>query len=218
MENVSKTLVKTGVKYNCYLFLKRTFDIILSGFFMLAFSWLILLLILIKWVEDFHNPIYVSKRVGKNGKEFKFYKIRTMIPNADKLKQELIDKGLNEADGPAFKIKDDPRITKFGRILRKLSFDELPQLWNVFVGDMSLVGPRPPIPREVKEYTDYQKQRLLIKGGLLCLWQIQKNRNDLKFEEWVELDLEYIKKQSLWLDLKIIFKGAYMVLFDRSGE
>ena len=217
-QNTNETLVKKGFKYKTYLFIKRIFDIFLSGLFMLVFSWLILLLILIKWLEDFHNPIYVSKRVGKNGKEFKFYKIRTMVPNADKLKQELIDKGLNEADGPAFKIKDDPRITKFGRILRKLSFDELPQLWNVFIGDMSLVGPRPPIPREVQEYTDYQKRRLLIKGGLLCLWQIQKNRNDLKFDEWVELDLEYIKKQSLWLDIKIIFKGAYMVLFDRSGE
>lgn len=216
--NSNENIVKKGFKYKSYLFFKRFSDILLSGLFLLVFSWLILLIVLIKWLEDFHNPIYVSKRVGKNGKEFKFYKIRTMVPNADKMKQELIDKGLNEADGPVFKIKNDPRITKFGRILRKLSFDELPQLFNVFIGNMSIVGPRPPIPREVAEYTDYQKQRLLIKGGLLCLWQIQKNRNDLKFDEWVELDVEYIKKQSFWLDVKIIFKGAYMVLFDRSGE
>jgi lipopolysaccharide/colanic/teichoic acid biosynthesis glycosyltransferase len=164
------------------------------------------------------SPIYVSKRTGKDGKEFYFHKIRSMCPGADKMKQQLIDAGLNEADPPAFKIKNDPRITKFGKFLRATSIDELAQLWDILIGNMSVVGPRPPIPCEVAEYTEDQKKRLAVKGGLLCLWQIQHNRNELSFDEWVKLDVEYIEKQSVWLDLKIIFKGAYMVLFDRSGE
>ena len=209
---------RSGFRYGCYLFVKRCFDIVSSFLVVVLLSWLILLCILIKWLEDFHNPIYVSKRVGKNGKIFNFYKIRTMCPNAETMKQKLIDEGLNEADGPAFKMKNDPRITKVGKIYRKLSLDELPQLFNILNGTMSVVGPRPPIPSEVEQYTEYQKHRLDVKGGLLCLWQIQKNRNALDFDEWVRLDLEYIQKQSVWLDLKIIFKGAYMVVFDRTGE
>lgn len=209
---------KSGFRYGCYRFVKRSFDIFSSFLALLLFSWLILLCLLIKWLEDFHNPIYVSKRVGKNGKIFKFYKIRTMCPNAEAMKQKLIAEGLNEADGPAFKMKNDPRITKVGRVFRKLSLDELPQLFNILNGSMSVVGPRPPIPMEVEQYTQYQMHRLDVKGGLLCLWQIQKNRNALSFDEWVRLDLEYIQKQSVWLDLKIIFKGAFMVIFDRSGE
>ena len=209
---------RSGFRYGCYLFVKRCFDIVSSFLVVVLLSWLILLCILIKWLEDFHNPIYVSKRVGKNGKIFNFYKIRTMCPNAEAMKQKLIDEGLNEADGPAFKMKNDPRITKVGKIYRKLSLDELPQLFNILNGTMSVVGPRPPIPSEVEQYTEYQKHCLDVKGGLLCLWQIQKNRNALDFDEWVRLDLEYIQKQSVWLDLKIIFKGAYMVVFDRTGE
>lgn len=164
------------------------------------------------------SPIYTSTRVGKDGKPFKFHKIRSMCPGADGMKQALIEAGLNEADPPVFKMADDPRITKFGRFLRKTSIDELLQLWDIFRGAMSVVGPRPPLPKEVEEYTDYQMHRLDVKGGLLCLWQIQHNRNALTFDEWVKLDLEYIEKRSLWLDLKIIFKGFYMVIFDRSGE
>ena len=223
-ENGPISYAKRGFRYGCYRFIKRTFDIISSGLALIILSPLILLLLFIKWVEDWSNPVYVSWRVGKNkkdgsrGKNFKFHKIRSMCKNADALKQKLIDEGKNEADGPAFKIKNDPRITRFGRFLRKSSLDELLQLWDIFVGRMSVVGPRPPIPGEVDEYTPYQLHRLDIKGGLLCLWQIQKKRNSLTFDEWVNLDIEYIKKQSIWLDLKIIFKGFFMVLFDRSGE
>lgn len=209
---------KKGFRYGAYLCLKRFFDVISSGLMILLLSWLILLCLLIKWLEDFHNPVYVSERVGKNGKLFKFYKIRTMCVGAENMKQELIDKGLNEADGPAFKMKNDPRITKIGRIYRKLSLDELLQLLNIFNGSMSVVGPRPPLPKEVEQYTPEQMHRLDVKGGLLCLWQIQHSRNSITFDDWIKLDLEYIKKQSVLLDLKIIFKGAWMVLFDRSGE
>ena len=128
-----------------YRFIKRTFDIILSLTFLLLFGWFILLLMFIKFCEDGHNPIYTSIRVGKNGKLIKFHKIRTMKPNADKLKQELIDKGLNEADGPVLKIKDDPRITKIGKFYRKFSLDELPQIWDILLNRISIVGPRSPL-------------------------------------------------------------------------
>ena len=201
-----------------YAFIKRAFDIFASGMFLLLFGWFILIMVIIKWFEDFHNPIYTSIRVGKNGKLIKFHKIRSMCPNAEAMKADLIAKGMNEADGPAFKMKNDPRITKFGKFLRKTSIDELPQIWDIFVGRISIVGPRSPLPDEVKEYTEYQLHRLDVKGGLLCLWQIEHNRNQLSFDEWVELDLKYIQKRNIWLDLKIIFKGAWMVLFDRSGE
>ena len=201
-----------------YAFIKRACDIFASGMFLLLFGWFILIMVIIKWFEDFHNPIYTSIRVGKNGKLIKFHKIRSMCPNAEAMKAELIAKGMNEADGPAFKMKNDPRITKFGKFLRKTSIDELPQIWDIFVGRISIVGPRSPLPDEVKEYTEYQLHRLDVKGGLLCLWQIEHNRNQLSFDEWVELDLKYIQKRNIWLDLKIILKGAWMVLFDRSGE
>lgn len=219
-----KSYAKRGFRYGCYLFIKRTFDIVASGIALIILSPIIIIAILAKWLEDRGAPIYTSERVGKNnkdgtrGKNIKFHKIRSMCLNAEAMKQQLINQGLNEADGPAFKMKNDPRITKVGKVLRKFSIDELPQLWDIFVGNLSVVGPRSPIPTEVDEYTPYQMHRLDVKGGLLCLWQIQHNRNALSFDEWVELDIEYIRKQSIWLDLKIIFKGAWMVLFDRSGE
>ena len=201
-----------------YRFIKRTFDIIASLLFLILFGWFILLLMLIKFCEDGHNPIYTSIRVGKNGKLIKFHKIRSMIPNADSLKQQLIDEGKNEADGPAFKIKDDPRITKVGKFYRKFSLDELPQIWDIFVGRISIVGPRSPLPKEVEDYNEYQRHRLDVKGGLLCLWQIQKNRHQLSFDEWMDLDIKYVETRTALLDLKIILKGAWMVLFDHSGE
>lgn len=201
-----------------YRFIKRSFDIFSSLFVLLVFGWFILLLCFIKFCEDGHNPIYTSIRVGKNGKDIKFHKIRSMRPDADKMKQELINQGLNEADGPVFKMKDDPRITKFGKFLRKMSLDELPQLWDVLLGRLSIVGPRSPLRKEVEKYNEYQMHRLDVKGGILCLWQITKNRHQMSFDEWVDLDIKYVQTRSIWLDLKIIIKGAWMFLFDRSGE
>ena len=217
LNNSNDRIVKPR-NFFLYRFIKRTFDIIASLLFLILFGWFILLLMLIKFFEDGHNPIYTSIRVGKNGKLIKFHKIRSMIPNADSLKQQLIDEGKNEADGPAFKIKDDPRITKVGKFYRKFSLDELPQIWDIFVGRISIVGPRSPLPKEVDQYTEFQRHRLDVKGGLLCLWQIQKNRHQLSFDEWVDLDIKYVETRSAWLDLKIIAKGAWMVLFDHSGE
>lgn len=201
-----------------YEFFKRIFDFVGSLIALILLGWLILLLCIIKFCEDGHRPIYTSNRVGKNGKIIKFHKIRSMKPNAEALKEQLIKDGLNEVDGPAFKMKNDPRITKFGKFLRKTSLDELPQIWDIFVGRISFVGPRSPIPSEVEQYNEYQKHRLDVKGGLLCLWQIQHNRNSLSFDEWVDLDIKYIQKRSLWLDFKIIVKGVWMVLFDHTGE
>lgn len=209
--------IKYKEKY-VYQFFKRLIDLILSGLALILFGWFILLMMFIKFCEDGHNPIYTSIRVGKDGKLIKFHKIRSMIPNAEDLKEKLIAEGKNETDGPAFKMKDDPRITKFGKFLRKTSIDELPQIWDIFVGRMAIVGVRNPIYEETLKYSNYQKQRLLVKGGLLCLWQIQHNRHNLSFDEWVELDLKYIEKRSLWTDFKIIVKGAWMVIFDHSGE
>lgn len=201
-----------------YRFIKRTFDIFASFILLILLSWLILLVMLIKALEDGHRPIYTSRRCGKNGKLIKFHKIRSMYPNAEKMKKKLIKKGLNEADGPAFKMKDDPRVTKFGKFIRKTSLDELPQLWDVFVGSISFIGPRSPLPEEVKQYTPYQMHRLDVKGGLICLWQIQKHRHDIPFDEWVALDIYYIEHRSLWLDFKIFVKAIWFVLTDRTGE
>lgn len=201
-----------------YFFLKRVFDLLFSFTFLALFSWLIVIILLIKFFEDFHNPIYTSKRVGKNGKIIKFHKIRSMKPGAEAMKDELVTEGQNEADGPAFKMKDDPRITKFGKFLRKTSLDELLQFWDVFVGRLSIVGPRSPLIEEVEQYSEEQKNRLAVKGGLVCYWQITKNRHQMFFDEWVELDIKYIKTMSLRTDLKIIFKAMWFVLTDHTGE
>lgn len=208
--------IKYKEKY-LYQFIKRFFDIVLSFTFLLLFGWFILLMMFIKFCEDGHNPIYTSIRVGKDGRLIKFHKIRTMVINADKMKDDLIAEGKNEVDGPAFKMKNDPRVTKLGKFLRKTSIDELPQIWDILLGRMSIVGIRNPIPKEVEQYTNYQKQRLLVKGGLLCLWQIKKNRHKLTFDEWVDLDIKYIEKRNLLLDFTIIFVGIYEVLFCHQG-
>ena len=185
---------------------KRIGDCILALIALIVFSPLFLICYIAVKREDGGPAIFKQERIGRFGKPFNIYKFRSMRLDAEKL-------------GPAlYKGGKDHRLTKVGKFLREHHLDELPQLVNIFLGSMSVVGPRPPIPCEVEEYTPYQRHRLDVKGGLLCLWQIQKNRNALSFDEWVRLDLEYIQKQSLLLDLKIIFKGAYMVLFDRSGE
>ena len=138
------------------------------------------------------------------------YKFRTMRANADKMIEELAKQ--NEMDGPVFKIKEDPRITRVGKYLRKLSLDELMQFFNVLKGDMTLVGPRPPLPREVQFYTDYQRLRLLVTPGITCTWQISKNRNDIPFEQWVEMDIEYIQTRTYLNDIKIMLKTPIVML------
>ncbi len=162
------------------------------------------------------KAIYVSERVTKDGRVFRMYKLRSMYLDAEaRLEQYLSQNEIK--DGPAFKMKNDPRITPVGRILRKTSIDELPQLLNVIKGDMSIVGPRPPLPREVRQYTPYQLQRLGVKQGLTCYWQIS-GRNEIGFTEWVELDLKYIRERSLWTDTKIFFKTFGAVFTMRGAQ
>ena len=156
------------------------------------------------------GPFYKQIRIGRHGKEFYMYKFRTMKPNADKIIDTLNEQ--NEMDGPVFKMKDDPRITRIGKYLRKLSLDELMQFFNVLKGDMTLVGPRPPLPREVEFYTDYQKLRLLVTPGITCTWQISRNRNDIPFEQWVEMDLDYIQNRTFFNDIKIMLKTPIVML------
>jgi exopolysaccharide biosynthesis polyprenyl glycosylphosphotransferase len=156
------------------------------------------------------GPIFFrQKRSGLHGRLFTMYKFRSMVNNAEMLRFEL--ENFNEMSGPVFKMKDDPRVTPIGRLMRKTSVDELPQLWNVFLGDMSLVGPRPPIPSEVQQYDPWHRRRLSMKPGLTCLWQVS-GRNRINFEQWMKLDLQYIDNWSLWLDLRILFRTIPVVL------
>lgn len=141
-----------------------------------------------------------------------------MCKGAEAMKEQLLAYGINEANDPTFKLKYDPRITKFGRFLRKTLLDELPQIWDIFTNRLSIIGPRNPIGSEYDTYNEYQKNRMKVKGGLLCLWQISKNRNSISFDDLVKLDLEYIEKRSILLDFKILVKGFFRVVFDRSGE
>jgi len=154
--------------------------------------------------------IFKQHRVGLNGRRFVFLKFRSMVNNAEQLRHALHKK--NEMKGPVFKMKDDPRITPFGKFLRKTSLDELPQLWNVFIGDMSLVGPRPPIPSEVQHYTGWQRRRLSMRPGITCIWQVEGRNKIQDFSDWARLDLEYIDNWSLWLDLKLLLKTIPAVL------
>lgn len=199
-----------------YWFLRRMQDVLLSGVALLVLWPVILIFAVAIWLESpGASPIFVQDRVGRDGKVFRFYKLRSMIPNAEAKLEKLLDK--NEMEGPVFKIKEDPRITKIGRFIRKTSIDELPQLWNIIKGDMSIVGPRPPLPREVAQYDDYQMQRLYITPGLTCYWQIQPHRNDLSFDEWMELDIKYIQERSFLTDWKIIF-GTVGAVLGMNGE
>ena len=190
---------------------KRAFDLIVASFLLIIMAIPMIITALVIFIDDPHgSPFYKQTRIGRHGKEFPVYKFRTMYVDADKRQAELME--MNEMDGPVFKIKDDPRITRVGKILRKLSVDELPQIFNVFSGSMSLVGPRPPLPEEVGEYSDYHKLRLIVTSGITCDWQIAHNRNDISFERWVEMDLRYIENRTALGDFRIIFLTPFTML------
>lgn len=199
-----------------YWTVRRTQDVILSVL-ALAVLWPLMLLTAVAIVLDSPGagPIFAQTRVGRDGKTFTFYKFRSMCPNAEEKLEELMK--YNEMDGPAFKIKNDPRITRVGRFIRRASIDELPQLINVLRGEMSIVGPRPALPREVEQYDDYAKQRLLITPGLTCYWQIKPYRNRLSFDEWVDLDIQYIRDRSFLTDWKIIL-ATFGAVLGMNGE
>lgn len=192
------------------LLFKRGFDIAASGLFLLVFSPLYLLIALLVRLEDGGPVIFTQARVGKFGAEFKMYKFRSMSPDAESRLPEVLAKN-QHGEGVTFKIKNDPRITRVGRWLRKFSFDELPQVYNVFKGDMSLVGPRPPLPREVALYTLADRRRLLVRPGITCFWQIG-GRSEIDFSGQVKLDVRYIETQSFWGDIEILFKTVPAVM------
>ena len=207
---------KTLRSHRRYWVLRRAQDIVFS---LLALILLAPLALLISLAIVLDSPgdgaIFRQRRVGRDGKLFWLYKFRTMCPDAKEQLNELLSQ--NQMDGPVFKIKGDPRITRVGRFLRKTSLDELPQLLNVLQGDMSIVGPRPALPREVELYSDYQRQRLYVTPGLSCYWQIAPHRNEMSFDEWVALDLKYIQERSFWVDWKIIFLTVRAMLM-KYGE
>jgi len=189
---------------------KRTFDIIASVFLLaLAGPLLLVIAVLIK-LED-GGPVFFSQtRVGQNGIEFKMFKVRSMVLGAELRLADLLGKNKHR-DGVTFKIQDDPRITRVGKWLRKFSFDELPQLYNVLIGDMSIVGPRPPLPREVTKYSPADRRRLSVKPGITCIWQIS-GRANIDFSGQVQLDVDYIEQQNIWTDLLILTRTIPAVL------
>lgn len=189
---------------------KRIFDVVMCVFALIVLSPVFLAVIIAIFIEDRGAPFYSSIRLTKGGREFKMYKFRSMCPNADKKLEELLK--YNEMEGPAFKMENDPRITKVGHFIRRTSIDELPQLINIIKGDMSIIGPRPPMPREVEQYTPYQMHRLDVKTGLACYHECQGRSDDKDFDRWVESDLKYIRERSMLTDLKVILWTIRVVL------
>ncbi|MBC8061953.1 MAG: sugar transferase [Clostridiaceae bacterium] len=219
MEGLKTNIFYNIEKVNCeknyaYLIFKRLVDVIgsLVGLILLIPT-LVLTSILIKLESD--GPIIFSQeRVGFNGKIFKMYKFRSMVSNSEELKASLMK--LNEMSGPMFKIKRDPRVTMVGRFIRKTSIDELPQLINVLRGEMSLVGPRPNLPIEVSRFSEYHRQKLLVKPGLTCYWQVM-GRTSIGFEEWMDLDIKYICERNTWIDIKLIIKTILILFGDENA-
>lgn len=190
---------------------KRVFDFAASLLLLALSAPLLLLMAVLICLDDPRGgPIFRQTRLGLGGRRFTMYKFRTMAVDAEQRRAELA--ALNEMDGPVFKIREDPRVTRIGKFLRRSSLDELPQLFNVLRGDMSIIGPRPPLPCEAAEYTDYQSLRLIVKPGLTCLWQVRTDRNAVSFAEWVEDDMEYILNASLWGDVKLMLKTPFVML------
>ncbi len=197
-----------------YRFCKRAFDIVFSLAVLVGLCWLYAIVAMAIKLDDPHGPVLFKQvRVGRDGREFQMYKFRSMVTDAETRLAQLLER--NEKTGPVFKLHDDPRVTRVGRVIRKVSLDELPQFVNVLKGDLSVVGPRPALPREVAEYTDRDRQRLSVKQGLTCFWQVQPNRDDITFDEWVDLDLRYIRECGPWVDLKVIARTVVCVVTGR---
>lgn len=201
--------------FSFYEVIKRVIDVVCSFVGVLVLSPLfVVIAIIIKFTSK--GPVFFSqKRVGRDGKEFKMYKFRSMVVNAEELKEKLAAQ--NEMSGPMFKMKDDPRVTKVGKFIRKTSIDELPQLWNILKGDMSLVGPRPSLPKEVAQFEDWMYKRLEVKPGLTCYWQVS-GRNNIDFEDWMKLDIRYVEEKNLWIDIKLIFKTVFVLFGDKNAH
>lgn len=206
----NKVAINIGEESLIYKVSKRALDIAGAILGIILLSLLFVIVAVLIKLEDPKGPVFFTqKRVGKNGVEFKMYKFRSMVSDAEDRLSDLLD--LNETTGAMFKMKNDPRVTKVGKFIRKTSIDELPQFFNVLKGDMSLVGPRPALPREVNEYTEYEKQRLLVTPGCTGLWQVS-GRSNVGFKEMVEMDLDYIGKRSIIFDVNIIFRTFLVLL------
>ena len=197
-----------------YFILKRCIDILGALIGIIILSPIMLITIIAIRLNSKGAVIFAQERVGLNEKMFKMYKFRSMVNNAEELKEDLMTE--NEMSGPMFKIKEDPRVTGVGRFIRKTSIDELPQLFNILKGDMSLVGPRPNLPREVKIFSLYHRQKLLAKPGLTCYWQVM-GRSTIGFEEWMELDIKYIRERNTWIDIKLILKTFFVLFGDKNA-
>jgi len=214
IEHVPLLTLSTTPQDEMQLFFKRTLDTVVGlGFIVLLSPLLLFVALLVKFTS--RGPVlYRQTRCGLGGRRFTVYKFRSMVEGADEMRSQIAH--LNEVDGPVFKIAEDPRCTPVGRWLRRTSLDELPQLWNVLRGDMSFVGPRPPVPEEVEKYEPWQRRRLRMRPGLTCLWALE-GRSRLNFERWMQLDLSYIDGWSLWLDAKIFVRTIPHVLFGRGA-
>lgn len=193
---------------------KRLIDILLSLLGLIIVSPIMLIVAILIKLESTGPVIFSQKRVGLNGKEFNMLKFRSMVQNAEELKEKLQKQ--NEMSGPMFKMKEDPRVTKVGKFIRKTSIDELPQLINVLKGEMSLVGPRPSLPKEVAKFEPWMLERLNVKPGLTCYWQVS-GRNNIDFEDWMKLDIKYVKDRNLVLDIKLIFKTFFVLFGDKNA-
>lgn len=193
---------------------KRTLDFMGSFLGLVILSPILLIVAILIKLESKGPAIFSQSRIGLNGKEFKMYKFRSMVQNAEELKEKLAKE--NEMSGPMFKMKNDPRVTKVGKFIRKTSIDELPQLFNILKGDMTLVGPRPSLPREVEKFESWMLKRLEVKPGLTCYWQVS-GRNNIDFYDWMKLDLKYVDDMSFWLDIKLIFKTAFVLFGDKNA-
>lgn len=201
--------------FSLYEFIKRLIDVLGSFTGLLILSPLFIVIALIIKFTSKGSVFFSQKRVGKNGKTFDMYKFRSMVVNAEELKEKLA--AHNEMSGPMFKMKDDPRVTKIGKFIRKTSIDELPQLWNVLKGDMSLVGPRPSLPKEVAQFESWMYKRLEVKPGLTCYWQVS-GRNNIDFEDWMKLDIRYVEERNLWIDIMLIFKTVFVLFGDKNAH
>lgn len=202
------TTIQAEDKKAFYEFVKRIIDILLSILAIIVLSPIFLIVAIAIKLDSSGPVVYSQTRVGKNEKHFKMFKFRSMVINAEDMLKEL--KPMNEMDGPMFKIKEDPRITKIGRFIRKTSIDELPQLINILRGEMSIVGPRPSLPSEVEEFEPWMMERFVVKPGLTCFWQVS-GRNNIPFRKWMELDIKYVKERNLWLDMKLVLKTVKVV-------
>ena len=216
-ERVILTREEALANKGAYWVIRRAQDIVLCTLALVVLLIPMLIVALLIVIDSpGASPLFIQTRVGRDGKLFRVYKFRTMVPDAEKKLDELLK--YNEMKGgPAFKIANDPRITRLGRFLRKSGIDELPQLINVLLGDMSIVGPRPPLPREVERYGEYELQRLYITPGMTCYWQIQPRRNELNFRTWVDLDVKYIRERSFLVDWKIIL-GTFVAVITLQGR